>query len=104
MTNDAGSAFSSQSPRQSPASTFRCIACGAHHETAAQNFRCHKCGDLLEITYPDWKNSLRPAATLKALWLSRRTSQDAIDQSGVWRFRELLPALRDVEQGITLGE
>lgn len=104
MTNDAGSAFSSQSPRQSSASTFRCIACGAHHETAAQNFRCHKCGDLLEITYPDWRNSLRPAATLKALWLSRRTSQDAIDQSGVWRFRELLPALRDVEQAITLGE
>jgi len=104
MTNDAGSAFSSQSPSQSPASILCCIACGAHQETPAQNFRCHKCGDLLEITYPGWKNSPAPATTLKLVWLSRRTSQDAIDQSGVWRFRELLPALRDVEQAITLGE
>ena len=42
-------------------------------------------------------------AALKALWLNRRTSRDALDQSGVWRFRELLPHI-PAEHAITLGE
>jgi threonine synthase len=41
---------------------------------------------------------------LKALWQQRRTSRLPLDQSGVWRFRELLPALRDWQQVITLRE
>ena len=40
---------------------------------------------------------------LKALWLSRRTSRHALDQSGVWRFRELLPHIAE-EHAITLRE
>ena len=40
---------------------------------------------------------------LKALWLSRRTSRHALDQSGVWRFRELLPQIPE-EHVITLRE
>ena len=42
-------------------------------------------------------------ALLKALWLSRRTSRNPLDQSGVWRFRELLPAIPE-EHVITLRE
>ncbi len=42
-------------------------------------------------------------AALKALWLNRRASCDARDQSGVWRFRELLPHI-PAEHAITLGE
>ena len=80
---------------------FRCIACGDLSESAARNFRCGRCGDLLEITYPDRKAD---AAKLKAIWRERRLSQSAADLSGVWRFRELLPALESDEHAITLRE
>ena len=83
---------------------FRCIACGDVSGQASQDFRCAKCADLLEITYPTWKDAPPDAQQLKSLWRQRRLSQSPIDLSGVWRFRELLPALEDGEQIITLRE
>ena len=83
---------------------FRCIACGTLNDSASQDFRCAHCGDLLEITYPRWKEASPDAAKLKSTWRNRRLSSEPIDQSGVWRFRELLPALESEEQAITLGE
>lgn len=96
---------------------FRCIACGDLRDTASQDFRCPHCGDLLEIIYPTWSNSLAklgsakpgssPAAPvaqgLKSAWKQRRLSQNPVDLSGVWRFRELLPFVSD-EAVITLRE
>jgi threonine synthase len=78
---------------------LRCIGCSTAPATATQDFRCPNCGDLYELIY-DW--STTDAHKLKSLWHDRRTSPLAADQSGVWRFRELLPALRD--QPITLRE
>ena len=86
-------------------SRLRCIACGATPDSASRDFRCTACGDLLEFFFPGWAFD-SPAfdpATLKALWLSRCTSRDALDQSGVWRFRELLPHIPE-EHAITLRE
>jgi len=83
-----------------PASQLRCIACGAIAAKAKADFRCPACGDLLEITYSNW--STDPAA-LKRIWLQRLTSTLGLDQSGVWRFRELLPSL-DARSVITLRE
>lgn len=86
-------------------SRLRCIACGATPDSASQDFRCTTCGDLLEFFFPGWTSdspALDPAA-LKSLWLTRRTSREALDQSGVWRFRELLPHI-PVEDAITLCE
>src|SRR5437899_3294845 len=88
---------------------FRCIGCGDVGDRAVQDFRCGRCQDLLEITYPQWgKAAARSRATradeLKSIWRQRRLSQSAIDLSGVWRFRDLLPALADNEQAITLRE
>jgi len=83
-------------------SQLRCIGCGAVPENADRNFRCVHCGDLLEIVYPGWK-TLDPAI-LKSLWLQRRISRLPIDESGVWRFRELLPELGDWNHAITLKE
>lgn len=83
---------------------FRCISCGDLSEAAAQNFRCAHCGDLLEITYPGWKESAPNAAHLKEAWRNRRLSSSSVDQSGVWRFRDLLPALDDDQQAVTLRE
>lgn len=80
--------------------TFRCIACGISPPTTTANFRCAACGDLLEITYNEQR--VDPAA-LKRKWRDRRTSNVAVDQSGVWRFREVLPPLADREV-ITLRE
>src|SRR6201987_908233 len=83
---------------------FRCIECGGLSDSASQNFRCTQCGDLLEITYPCWKEAGPDARKLKDTWRQRRLSQSPIDQSGVWRFRELLPALAGDGQAITRRE
>jgi threonine synthase len=81
-------------------SSLRCIACGATPDAAAQDFRCCNCGDLLEFFFP--APHFNPAA-LKSLWLNRRGSPNPQDQSGVWRFRELLPPVPDAGV-ITLAE
>src|SRR6202047_5398295 len=89
--------------RQAPF-RFGCIGCGTLNDSASQDFRCAQCGDLLEITYPRWKEASPEAAKLKSTWPNRRLSSEPIDQSGVWRFRDLLPALESDQQAITLGE
>jgi len=49
-------------------------------------------GELLEVFYPSWKTGdPSRAEELRTIWLERRKSLDALDQSGVWRFREPLP-------------
>jgi threonine synthase len=100
----------SVSKSKSAVSELRCIGCGTTGGTPTQNLRCSVCGDLLEITYPEWQteNGSRAAGLtatqLKVLWSQRKTSRLAIDQSGVWRFRELLPSLGDCYEPITLRE
>src|SRR5580698_7411627 len=83
---------------------FRCIGCGDVGHAASQDFRCSHCGDLLEIVYPGWKNAKPDAQKLKSGWAQRRLSNSALDLSGVWRFRDLLPALADESNAITLHE
>jgi len=81
---------------------FRCIGCGSVNASAGQDFRCSDCGNLLEITDSSW-NSRNPTA-LKTLWRERRTLNEAIDLSGVWRFREFLPAPQSEQEIVTLRE
>jgi threonine synthase len=83
---------------------FRCIACGELSHRARQDFRCEKCGDLLEITYPAWKEARPDPGSLKSAWTERRLSGRPADSSGVWRFREVLPALEDENLVISLRE
>ncbi len=103
---------------------LRCTGCGERiaAKDAQSNFRCRTCGDLFEVEYP-WsegapesagmsevysasrpvsKNRPNPGA-LRYLWQERRTSTMAIDQSGVWRFRDLLPIVPD-DRIVTLRE
>src|SRR5262252_7616180 len=82
---------------------FRCIACGDLGDSAGQDFRCGKCGDLLEITYLSWKGVKPHTATLKETWKNRKVSGHPADLSGVWRFRDLLPAVEE-QRIITLRE
>ena len=93
-----------------PVSRLRCIQCGVVRDSADQDFRCPECGGLLEAFFPGWATAegLRAgelsAGELKDRWLQRKLSRDPLDQSGVWRFREMLPALNDWNHVITLRE
>lgn len=60
---------------------------------------CPRCGDLLEVAVEP--PPVDPA-DLKLLWRERRLSWLPQDTSGVWRFREILPAY--VSEPVTLGE
>ena len=110
MANQIMTDQTASAPRpQQTLSQLRCIGCAALSGQAAQNFRCPTCGDLLEIVYSGWKSAdgiqanLGPAG-LKNLWRQRKLSALPLDQSGVWRFREVLPALADWQAMISLRE
>src|ERR1051326_8098052 len=79
----------------------RCIACRAEFDLAARLYVCSRCGGLLDVDRSDGKAS--DAASLRELWRGRKSSLDARDSSGVWRFRELLPFTDGVEI-VSLGE
>ena len=89
---------------------IRCTGCAASlaGERIPANFRCADCGSLFEVVYP-WSvggvagASVPNPSALRWLWQERRTSSLAIDQSGVWRFRDLLPIV-DNEHITTLRE
>jgi threonine synthase len=89
---------------------LRCFGCGARISggEVKPDFRCVECGDLFEVEYPGWaqrKSHDRPnAGALKWLWRERRCSSEALDHSGVWRFRELLPILDSFGDAVTLRE
>jgi threonine synthase len=97
---------------------LRCIGC---HSLVAEgviptDFRCENCRQLFEVEYPSWSTTplesgvkasrdWRPnPSALRWLWKERRSSTEAIDQSGVWRFRDLLPILKDPNHAVTLHE
>ena len=83
----------------------RCISCGAAQSALAVDFRCRHCGELVEVEFPEWTaGSALDPAKLKSLWRDRRTSNQPLDASGVWRFREVLPELDDWSSAITLRE
>jgi len=89
---------------------LRCFGCGTRvpGTEARPDFRCSACGDLFEVEYPGWNQRKGPdrpnAGALKWLWRERRCSTEALDHSGVWRFRELLPILESFGNAVTLRE
>jgi threonine synthase len=90
--------------------TLRCFGCGVRiaGTEARPDFRCAECGDLFEVEYAGWgqrQGHDRPnPGALKWLWRERRCSSEALDQSGVWRFRELLPILDNFGNAVSLHE
>ncbi|HMH13530.1 MAG TPA: threonine synthase [Edaphobacter sp.] len=95
---------------------LRCTECGTRIAGSAVNsiFRCPECNGLYDVIYP-WSSipngdtpasdsNLPNTSALRWLWQERRTSTMPIDQSGVWRFRDLLPIVDNVENVVTLRE
>ena len=94
---------------------LRCTECGARISGNAVNsiFRCPTCNGLYDVIYP-WSSlpdgeslpsdsKLPNPSALRWLWQERRSSTLAVDQSGVWRFRDLLPIVDDANV-VTLRE
>jgi threonine synthase len=89
---------------------LRCIGCGAQIKgaEAQPDFRCASCGELFEVEFPGWSQRKGPdrpnPGALKWLWRERRGSSEGLDQSGVWRYRELLPILDNFGNAVSLRE
>ncbi len=65
-------------------------------------YNCPACGTgLLEVVFTEGRVD---AQAWKQAWRSRRMSNDALDQSGVWRYRELLPFDAHHHQVVSLRE
>ena len=75
--------------------------CRARFPVTEVIYNCTRCGGLLEADYPDWQLD---AGHMKALWRSRRISNLPLDQSGVWRYREIIPFVEDFRSVVTLRE
>jgi threonine synthase len=73
--------------------------CGARFPITEVIYNCPRCGGLIETVY-----GKRDATGWKQLWRERRMSNQPIDQSGVWRYREFLPFLDDYRHIVTLRE
>src|ERR1700742_2274454 len=91
---------------------LRCTGCARVIEQPElkENFRCVECGDLYEVVYPSWSAGSQAeirkpnASAMRWLWKERCGSNAEADQSGVWRFREMLHVLRDESNIVTLRE
>jgi threonine synthase len=75
--------------------------CRARFPIAEVIYNCPHCGGLLEVWYPPVAAA---PAELKRIWRERRTSNAPLDQSGVWRYREIIPFLESYDRVVTLRE
>ena len=64
-------------------------------------YTCPACDDLLDVAY-DWDQT--DPDVLKRIFITRRASHAPLDQSGVWRYREVIPFLEKLDQVVTLFE
>lgn len=75
--------------------------CGAVFPIDAVIYNCSHCGSLLEVSRPNLDSTVD---ALKKLWRERRLSNQPQDQSGVWRYREMLPFQNATQHIVTLRE
>jgi threonine synthase len=82
---------------------LQCIeqGCERRYPLGAREHLCSACGALLDVRY-DF--SQIDAKSLSKLWQQRKMSGAVTDQSGVWRFRELLPFVPAGTDVISLSE
>ncbi len=76
-------------------------ACRASFDITEVIYNCPRCGGLLEVAYPEKRAD---AGELRRVWAERRASNEPLDQSGVWRYREAIAFLDDFSRIVTLRE
>src|SRR5215469_7261737 len=89
--------------KQSPSAELICFdpACRARYPITQVLYNCPQCGSLLEAVYGPLEAD---ADSLRHLFRERRMSNAALNQSGVWRYRELFPFLDDYSNVVSLLE
>ena len=94
---------SSKTTSREPDATLRCIEpdCLTDLPINDKLYNCPLCGGLLDVLYAFRS---QPSEKQREGFRVRKLSQDAIDRSGVWRFRELLPFVTDYSKVVTLNE
>ncbi|HZT30273.1 MAG TPA: threonine synthase [Bryobacteraceae bacterium] len=75
--------------------------CRARFPITEVIYNCPRCGGLLEAVYPPLEEK---PETLRDLWRRRRMSNLPLDQSGVWRYREMIAFLDTFDHVVTLRE
>lgn len=75
--------------------------CRSRYEITEVIYNCPKCGGLLEAGFT---NPEMDVAALKSIWRERRKCNQPVDQSGVWRYRELLPFDGQLHHVVSLRE
>ncbi|MGH7246603.1 MAG: threonine synthase [Pseudomonadota bacterium] len=75
--------------------------CRARFPITAVLYTCPNCGSLLEAVY-SWDPVSAP--DLKRRFRERRMNNQPLDQSGVWRYRELMPFLDSYDRVVSLRE
>jgi threonine synthase len=76
-------------------------SCRVRYAITEVLYNCPKCGGLLEAGYSG--DPLEPEF-LKRRFRERRMNNEPLDQSGVWRYREMFPFLDDYRHVVTLRE
>lgn len=79
--------------------------CGATYDVGRVLVACPQCNSLLDVAY-DWDKLPRPTWEIfEHRWLTKgEQGKGALDFSGVWRFRELMPFYRTEADIVTIGE
>ncbi len=73
---------------------LKCVRCGKEYPVNKPRYRCD-CGGLLDVKIVKEKDD--DFSDIKETWNRRRCSNKAVDQSGVWRFRELVYPFEEEE-------
>ena len=90
------------SATQTAAAELVCFndGCRARYAITEVLYNCPKCGGLMEAAY----GATQQPESLKKIFRERRLNNTPLDQSGVWRYREMLPFLDDYSKVVTLRE
>ncbi len=82
---------------------LQCIeqTCARRYPLDSKEHQCAGCGGLLDVQY-DFPRV--DPTSLRKLWQQRKASSAIVDQSGVWRFRDLLPFAPAGFEVISLSE
>src|SRR5262249_45999138 len=75
--------------------------CARRYPLESKEYKCAACAGLLDVQY-DFP-AVEPDV-LRQLWHKRTAGSSVYDQSGVWRFREMLPFVSEGKSVVSLSE